>query len=176
MVELEYILDENKMHEDVEAGFPDEMKAALLETYFEFPVRFSVKGIELLEWPSPSIKVFQVDASGNIKIDVNKLGQPLLTPWRSNPILSIATICFDEVRKACRGEESVFEIPGGAGLVFKKVNSNIKIYSTINSKSAEADCSELIEAFTIFSDRARTFVENLFPQLITDQLWECWFK
>jgi hypothetical protein len=175
MIELEFKKDERKLREDIEVGFPEEIEAALFETYFELPVRFSINGVELFE--RISLNINRINISETVGGDIRKYIRPISTPWLELPILNVATTCFDMIRKAWEGEKAVYSIPGGAGyLVFKKTNSKIRVLSTINDRVADADCLELKNAFTIFSNRAQELAEDLFPQLKTDELWNKLFK
>jgi hypothetical protein len=177
MVVLEFQRVYQMLQDDIDTGLDDEHISALLETYLELPVRFSVNNTELLETFALQDSILQVNASGNVEVSHENQGKPLSTPCLNLPLLSVAIVCFDSIRKACNGEKSIYSLPGGAGyLHFLKIDSKIRIFSTINKNSAEADCPELLEAFSVFAGKTRILAEELFPQLHMDASWKTWFE
>jgi hypothetical protein len=172
MIILDFKTNEQSLQEDVAIGLGD--KSALLVTYLELPVRFSVDDVDLLETLLPQASIFQVDPSGNVEIVAINQEQHLFTPWAELPLLDFAITCYRKVREACKGTNSIYEIPNGGYLHFEVLGDKVSIYSTVNKKTVETDCSRLIEAFTTFSARARALAEHLFPELKMDITWNDW--
>jgi len=174
MILIEFRTNEQSLKEDEAIGLVE--KAALLETYLVLPVKFSVDTVDLLEILKPQGCTFPVDSSGNVEIVAVNEGQHFLTTWVDLPLLSFAITCYEKVREACNGEKSLYEIPGGIGyLHFDALGSKVRIYSTINRKTVETDCLNLLEAFAAFSVRVRDLAEHLFPELKMDTTWKSWF-
>lgn len=174
MVRIEFQIIEQVLQEDQATGQIN--TSALFYTYLILPIRFTVNDVELFEITLPARNIFEVDSSGNAAMVVKKREKPTISPWIEIPLLNFAVYCLDAVRVACSGAKSQYDIPEGFGyLQFKNLENKVIIHSTVNGKTVEADCTELIDAFGEFSRRVRKLAEDRFPELTLDSTWTSHF-
>jgi hypothetical protein len=175
MVRIEFQIIERVLQEDQAAGQVN--ISALFDTYLILPIRFSVNDVELFETTLPARNIFQVDASGNTEIVAEEREKTAVSPWVEIPLLNFAVYCLEMIRVACSGTRSQYDVPEGYGyLQFKNVEKKIRIHSTINGKTVEADCTELIDAFGDFSRKAQRLAEDWFPELTLNSNWTSLFS
>lgn len=174
MVRIEFQIIEQVLQEDRATGQIN--TSALFYAYLILPIRFTVNDVDLFEITLPTRNVFEVDSSGNAAMVVKKSEKPTITPWIEIPLLNFAVYCLEAVNLACSGTKSQYEIPEGFGyLQFKNLENKLIIHSTVNGKTVEADCTELIDVFGEFSRRVRNLAENQFPELTLDSTWASLF-
>jgi len=175
MVRIEFQIVEQVLQEDRATGQIN--TSALFYTYLILPSRFTVNDVELFEITLSDRNVFEVDSSGNCAMVVKQREKLTVSPWIEIPLLNFAVYCLEAVRVACGGVKSQYYIPEGFGyLQFKSLENKVIMHSTLNGKTVEVDCTELIDTFGEFSRRVRKLAEDRFPELIMDSTWTCLFN
>jgi hypothetical protein len=149
MTSLEFDIDEGALAKDLEFSPETASPAALEETYFEMPVRFSANGVQLLE--------------------VRGSSSPI-----SLPLLSLASYGREQISALTRDVSWTYELPGGWRLHFVRQADDVTIQSDVNQTKVSVPYAELKAAWDRFSQDVRAFLERRVPKLQKHPMWDTW--
>ena len=147
MVIFEFKIDENSLADDLKANPISANPAALQETYFEMPIRLSVNDVELFEFPGSH------------------------NPWLRLPLLDVATVGIEKVKRLKSEKNSTYYLPGGWELRFRKNDAFVTILSTINMKTVETSYDDIMESFLAFNVKVKSFLLESVPMLVDHPYW-----
>jgi len=126
-------------------------------TFFIMPVRLSLCGVELLEWPGVRSRPS--------------------SEWCPLPLLHVAAIGLDLVR-SLEGEtqKATYSLPEvGTELRLARMGDRVRVYSTMNGREATVGYDELLSAFERFAQGVRRMLLESVPALRDDPHWGAWF-
>jgi hypothetical protein len=168
MIILEFLVDENVLEQDTLANPSRERLAVIQETYFVFPIRFQINGVEMFGIKKSRVIMFGERATRNLEIK----GLLNEDPWLPLPIIHLAFIGSDQLNKACTGEKVSYSLPGtGKQLIIFPMQNKLQILSTVNGVFGIAECQEIIDVFDDFRKKVVLFVNNRVPEMTKNQDW-----
>ena len=171
MIYLDFLDASLSDEEGNELSFAD--SAILLHTYFVAPVRFSVKGVEmLLPSNSPNQTIWISGPEG--VTSSQQSSSPF--PWFPIPLLHVCTIGMECVESLRKDKEKIYKIPGGgAKITFTMSIPNIvEIHSTVSNKTVYATYEELTSSFSDFVQRVKQTLGKKAPSLAAHPYWKEW--
>jgi hypothetical protein len=175
-IRIEFIT-ENQIAGSTHSALLSSMSTEMIETAcFVMPVRFRVGEVDLFEKVSSDHIVYVCPVERDmLEGTENSEGN---SPWSSLPLVHVATVGFERVRKVCRGERETafYNLPGGGTLQIHSADDQVEISSSLSKRSVKAGCSELLEAFKDFSNRVRRFIIQEAPELQDHPAWKNWFE
>jgi hypothetical protein len=151
MITLDFEVDEEALREDLEVRPETAEVAALEQTHFVMPVRFAIGDTDLLAFPG------------------------VYDAWRPQPLLGFATHLAAAVA-ARPGESTSSHIADGGRLDFERLDSTIRVSSTLLPGQAESvAAAELMAAVREFRARVRDVLLQRVPALRSHPWWGRWF-
>ncbi len=152
MIILDFQVDEEGLAEDLGASPETANAAALEQTYFVMPVRFTVGNTDLLAFPGA------------------------YETWRPQPIIGFATHVLGAVLGVKPGEPACCHIADGGRLDFERFDWTIRVSSTLlRGRGESVPATELISAARVFRDRVRDFLLQRVPAMKEHPWWNKWF-
>jgi len=167
MTIVEFLLDEAVIAKDGQHSPNTASAAALEETYFVMPVRFSIKRVELLEQPLNHSKTFSDHSLG---------GSEQRNPYLSLPLIGFGTHTVEFLSDIEAGEDRKMYLAGGGYLVFKRQKDMITVGSGINGRSCSESRSELLDAFSTFLGEVKRLLLSRVRGIDTHPSWLTWFN
>ena len=149
MITLEFKIDEAEWQSDVAASPTTANPAALEQTYFVMPVRFTVQGKELL-------------------------GIPGVGPWQRLPMLGLAW-GFGRVAHLSTGDKVNLSLAGGGNLEFRAGADAVTVTSSLRHESVEVDAEELRHSAGNFVESVRREFRKRLPSMSSHPAWSTWF-
>ena len=152
MITLDFEIDERVFVEDGQCDPATAEPAALEETYFVMPFRFSVKGVELL------------GIRGR---------QPATLAL---PLLGFATDVNRAVSAARSRETTKCYLAGGGELTFERTASVMRVSSSLTGNTVTAEADDLVKATRLLLERVRELLLKRFPGMQAHPAWGTWFS
>lgn len=152
MITLDFEIDEAVLAEDGRYSPATANPAALEETYFLTPFRFSVEGVELL------------GVHG---------GQPTTL---SLPLLGFASHVHRVVAATRSGETKKCYLAGGGDLAFERTVNLMRVSSSLTGDAVTVDAGELLIATRSLLQRVRDVLVKRFPVMQAHPAWGSWFS
>ncbi|MDP3155769.1 MAG: hypothetical protein Q8N23_24060 [Archangium sp.] len=149
MIEFDFRPDEGVLAENAEGEPQAADPAALEETYFVMPLRFSVNGAEVL------------GAGGE--------------PWWDLPLLGFAThlqACLERLIE--QGKAQMF-LAGGGSLVWRLRDDAAEVRNSLSGATVPMSLAELHSAVAALFQRVRQFLLTRFPSMVAHPRWTDWF-
>jgi hypothetical protein len=152
MITLDFEVDERVLADDGHYDPAAADAAALEETYFVMPFRFSVESVELLGIPGR---------------------QPATLAL---PLLGFATNVHRVASAMSPGQTARCYLAGGGELTFERVASLMRISSSLTGNTVTVEAGELVQATRSLLERVRDLLLKRFPVLQTHRAWDTWFS
>ncbi len=150
---LDFKVDYKELEIDLEES-PEKAEEGLIsETYFVFPIYFSVGDTEFFS------------AKKNSKLI-----------RFSMPIVNLASQGLHYIRQLPKKKKIIYDLPEGIGKLYLEINTKNKVHIklTVDKKETEVEYQKLLDAFLQFREKVRNFLKENVPQLKKHTYWGPW--